>query len=478
MIYFLIYTRGNRKDFDRWSEAGNYGWSYDEILPYFMKSEKANLGQYSSSPYHNQNGPWSVSFNPMRTPLGEAFVKANKMMGMNEIDYNAHDQMGVSFVQANTLRGLRHSAYRAFLEPILDRQNLHIMINTRATKILINPKTKSAYGVEFVRNNKKYRVTAKKEMILSSGVFHSPQLLTLSGIGMKEDLERIKIPLLKQLPVGRNMHDHITFAELTFLTDQPNDINFMTYINSLFQFIRGRGMMTLPAGVEALSFFKTPTNNSRGPDVPDIELVFTPGSVAMDRGFGITRGGRMRRDIYDVVYKPLERYGNNMFLISIMQFHPKSVGHVEIPSADPFDNPKIHQNFFSEPDDVETILHAIKYVLKLVKTEPFKRIGARLHSIPMPYCSHIRFGTDDYWRCVIKIMAFSIQHQVGTNKMGPESDPTAVVSPELKVHGIKKLRVVDVSIIPESRETKFYIFVFSVFKKILLQPRHIQTQFR
>lgn len=415
-----------------------------------MKSEKANLGQLSNSTYHNQDGLWSVSFNPMRTQLGEAFVKANKMMGMDEIDYNAKHQMGVAFVQANTLRGLRHSAYRAFIEPVLDRQNLHIMINTKATKILINPKTKTAYGVEFVRNNKKYRVSAKKEVILSSGVFHSPQLLTLSGIGMKEDLEKIKIPLLKQLPVGRNMHDHITFAELTFLTDQPSDINFISNINMLFEFIQGKGRMTLPAGIEALSFFKTPTNNSRGPDVPDIELVFTPGSVSMDRGFGITRGGRMRRDIYDVVYKPLEAFRNNMFLISIMQLHPKSVGHVEIPSANPFDHPKIHPNFFTEPDDVETILHAIKYVLKLIETEPFKKVGARLHSIPMPYCAHIRFGTDDYWRCAIKIMAFTINHQAGTNKMGPQSDPSAVVSPELKVHGIKKLRVVDVSIIPES----------------------------
>lgn len=421
MIYFLIHTRGNKRDFDRWAEAGNYGWSYDEVLPYFIKSEKANLGQLGDSPYHNRNGPWSVAFNSMKTHLADAFVQANEMMGMNEVDYNARDQMGVSYVQANTLRGRRHSAYRAFIEPILHRSNLHIMINTKATKILIDPGTKVAYGVEFVRADKKYRVTAKREVILSSGTFHSPQLLSLSGVGLEKDLRRIGVPLIKELPVGRNMHDHLTFSELTFVTNKTSDVGFMTYVNSIFEFMQGKGLMTLPAGVEALSFIKTPTNNTRGPGVPDLELVFTPGSIHADRGFGITAGGRMRREIYNKVYKPLEGTKVDTFLIALMLFHPKSIGRIEIPDRNPFTNPKIHANYFNKPDDIETILHGIKYVLKLVEMEPFKSMGARLHSIPLPNCAYLGFATDDYWRCVIRIMAFSIQHQVGTCKMGPES---------------------------------------------------------
>ncbi|KAL7042669.1 hypothetical protein ACKWTF_001241 [Chironomus riparius] len=450
VINFMMHTRGNPRDFDRWEEAGNYGWSYNEVLPYFMKSEKASIGKYSYSPFHNKNGPWSVSFNKDRTPFVEAFMVANKMMGMQEVDYNSDQNMGVSYVQSNVLNGQRHSAYKAFLEPILHRPNLHILVNTRVTKILIDPTTKNAYGVRFRRNDKNFNVLARREVILSSGTFHTPQLLTLSGIGKKESLEQLGIPVIKDLPVGDNMHDHVALAELTFVTNKTLNFPFMTYLNNFFQFFSGRGLMTLPSGVEGFSFIKVPTNNSFGPNVPDIELIFIPGGIHFDRGFGIVNGGRMQREIYDRVYKPMEGTKKDIFMISLMMFHPKSTGRVRIPSANPLDDPKIYENLLDDPEDVETILYGIKYVLKLIQQEPFQRFGTRLHSIPLPQCAYLHFASDNYWRCVIRMMAFSIQHQVGTSKMGPITDPTAVVDPELKVHGVSRLRVVDTSIVPES----------------------------
>lgn len=450
VINFLMHTRGSPKDFDRWAEAGNYGWSFKEVLPYFMKSERANLGKYSNSPFHNRNGPWAVSMNSKRTEYAQAFVKANKLMGLEEIDYNSDRNLGVSYVQSNIVNGQRHSAYKAFIEPVLERPNLHILVNTRVTKVLIDPSTKNAYGVKFTRDGNNYHVLAKREVILAAGTFHTPQLLTLSGIGKKKNLEPLGIPMIKDLPVGDNMHDHLALAELCFVTNKTVDSPFMTYINSFFQYFSGRGYIAFPSGVEAFSFIKAPTNNSFGPTVPDVELVFTPGGVHMDRGFGIVNGGRMAREIYNSVYKPMEGIRKDIFLISLMLFHPKSTGRVKIPSANPFDDPKIYENLLDNPEDVETLLYGIKYVLELIKQEPFQRYGARLHTIPLPQCAHIHFASDNYWRCVIRSMAFSIQHQVGTAKMGPFSDPTAVVDPELKVHGISRLRVVDTSIVPES----------------------------
>lgn len=445
-----MHTRGNPRDFDRWAEAGNYGWSFKEVLPYFMKSERANIGKYTNSPFHNKKGLWGVSMNTERTPFAEAFMDANKMMGLQEVDYNSDRNMGVSYVQSNIINGQRHSAYKAFIEPILRRPNLHILVNTRVTKILIDPTTKNAYGVRIHRNNKNYNVLAKREVILSSGTFHTPQVLTLSGIGKRENLQQLGIPLIKDLNVGENMHDHVAFAELAFVTNKTIDFPFMLYLDNFFKYFSGRGLMTFPSGVEAFSFIKVPTSNSFGPSVPDIELIFTPGGVHLDRGFGIINGGRMQREIYNSVYKPMERMRNDIFLISLMLFHPKSTGRVKIPSTNPLDDPIIYENLLDDPEDVESILYGIKYVLELVKQEPFQRFGARLHSIPHPLCAHIHFASDNYWRCVIRHMAFSIQHQVGTAKMGPYTDRTAVVDPQLRVHGVSRLRVVDTSIVPES----------------------------
>jgi choline dehydrogenase-like flavoprotein len=202
--------------------------------------------------------------------------------------------------------------------------------------------------------------------------------------------------------------------------------------------------------VEALSFIKTNVSDNRGPNIPDIELYFVAGGYHSDQGTGIRKGIGISDEVYNVGFKMLEDTSIDTFSVGHMLFHPKSVGYLKVTSSNPFHWPKFYHNFLKHPDDLETMLEGVKYTLKLVESPPFKKVGARLHKVPIPNCTHIRFGSDDYWRCYIRTLSSTLHHQISTNKMGPASDPTAVVSPELKVHGIKKLRVADTSIVPEA----------------------------
>lgn len=394
--------------------------------------------------YHNENGYLCVEYAPYHTKLANAYLEAGRELGYEIVDYNGQDQIGFSYIQLNMDRGARCSAAKAYLDSI-NRPNLDIVTGARVTKVLID-ENKNAYGVEYVKDNAMKKVICKKEVLLSAGTIDSAKLLMLSGIGPRDHLEELGIPVIQDAKVGYNMYEHVGFLGLTFMVNQSVSLLQNKLSNPkvfLEYFLFRNGLMTIPGGAEALAFMRT----KYAPDEkPDLELLFASGSLHSDNGRVLKTALRISDDVYDTVYKPIENE-EAWSVWPIMQ-HPRSVGRLTLRSKNPFEPPKMDPNIFSHPADLEIILEGVKHAINISKTEAFQAYGSRLHDIKLPGCKQFEFATDDYWRCAIKHLPSMMNHEVGTVKMGPRTDTYAVVDEQLRVYGVRKLRVADASIMP------------------------------
>nr|CAI5856113.1 unnamed protein product [Callosobruchus analis] len=225
----MLYVRGNRDDFNRWEALGNPGWGYKDVLPLFKRSEQVHVKVHDEE-YHGRDGYLSVSDPSYASRASHAWVQAAQEAGYPYVDYNGENQIGVSITMVHNFEGRRDHAERGWLRPFRHRKNLVIRKNSLVTKVLINPKTREAYGVEYESLGKKFTVTAKKEVILSSGVMNSPKILMLSGIGPKETLKEFDIPLIKNLPVGKIMYDHLFFPNLMFTVNKPITLTVLPFL--------------------------------------------------------------------------------------------------------------------------------------------------------------------------------------------------------------------------------------------------------
>ncbi|XP_066256764.1 glucose dehydrogenase [FAD, quinone]-like [Euwallacea similis] len=448
ILNFMIYSRGNKEDFNMWEKMGNAGWSYPEVLPYFIKSENCSIYENIDEQFHGRSGYLYVETPQYESPFLERFIKAGKDLGYENVDLNGNSGLGFGKVQATLKNGRRCSASKAFLRPVAHRPNLHISIHSRVTKILIDPIQKWAYGVQFTKDKLKYTILAKKEVILSAGAINSAQLLMLSGVGPKEHLKNLGIEVLADLPVGYNFQDHLAMSAIPIFVNESVTISDLSVQNprDVFNYLaRGKGPFTVPGGAEALAFLKTKYAD-KGDAYPDIELVLGAGALNGDVYGGFRSLLGIPERTFQKIYAPY--IGTPSFSIAVVLLRPESRGRVMLKDSNPWHWPVIYPNYLSEDRDVQTMVEGIKMAISITQSDHFKRYNATPRLLPFPNCEHLVLGSDEYWTCSLRQLATTLGHHVGTCKMGPVEDPSSVVDSQLRVHGIRNLRVVDASIMP------------------------------
>ncbi|PSN57087.1 Glucose dehydrogenase [FAD, quinone] [Blattella germanica] len=445
----MLYIRGNRRDFDQWESLGNPGWGYDDILKYFLKSQDQRNPYLAKNKYHATGGYLTVQDSPWNSPIGIGLLQAGVELGYEHRDINGEKQTGFALFQYTMRRGYRCSSAKAFLRPVRLRKNLHVALWSHATKVLVDKDMKRAFGVEFIRNGKHQVVLAKREVILSAGALGSPHLLMLSGVGPAGHLQEKNIRVVHDSPgVGQNLQDHIAIGGLTFLVDYPITVNLdrVCNLNSALRYaVRGDGPLTSNMGLETVGFISTKYANDTE-DWPDIELMMTSSAASSEGGSLATKAHCLREDFYDEYFGSIK--GKDAFGIFPMLLRPKSKGYMQLRTNDPLDYPIFYHNYLTHPDDINVLREGVKTAIAIGETASMKRFGTRFHNKPVPGCEDFTVFTDDYWDCVLRHYTMTIYHMSGTAKMGPADDPMAVVDPELKVHGLEGLRVIDASIMP------------------------------
>jgi choline dehydrogenase len=406
-----MYVRGNPADYDEWAALGNEGWGWDAVLPYFRRSEHNGRG---ADAFHGGDGPLWVEQLRDPSPLTTAAVEAAVQAGIPRIvDVNGPTQEGVALSEVTQHRGRRWSAADAFLRPARKRPNLTVITGGHATRVLLDGTR--AVGVEYRHDDRLRQATVAKEVILSGGSINSPQLLMLSGIGPRDELDSVGIAATVDLPgVGRNLHDHLALPCIFTVGVHPTLLDAEKPAELVKYLSLRKGMLTSNVG-EAMAFVRT----RDGLDAPDLQLIMAPveyidHGLAAPPGNGITIGGVLLR--------------------------PASRGSITLASADPLAAPVIEAAYLADPSDAAPLVEAVRLARRIASQPALKEL---VDGEMWPGPDAV---TDADIEAFIRQQAFTLYHPVGTCRMGTATD--AVVDPELRVRGVDGLRVVDASVMP------------------------------
>ena len=414
----MIFIRGHRADFDSWKALGNPGWGYDDVLPYFRQMEHF---ERRKDAYRGQGGPLWISDPVVKSPSSFDFIASAARLGHLELeDMNGESQDGVGFMQHTIKNGRRHSAYVAFVKPVLSRPNLTVRTNCLVDRVLFDGKT--AIGVEITERGVRRAISASREVILSGGAINSPQLLMLSGVGPGAELRQHGIPIVLDSPgVGNNLQDHFYIHTGWRATDKSsynsNLAGFRKYWEGFKYLMTHRGYLALGSS-QVAAFVKS----SSAEDRPDLQISFRPmtfqyhlnGSVDVEKQPGMG--------------------------VSVYQLRPKTMGAVTLRSANASDKAVCAPHFLTDPYDISAMISGIRQIRQIMTTEP---IASCVVAEEIPGAG---VQTDDEIYRFMEETGNSAHHQGGTCRMG--KDEKAVVDERLRVRGIERLRVIDASVMP------------------------------
>ncbi|KAI8432965.1 hypothetical protein MSG28_013852 [Choristoneura fumiferana] len=435
-ISHLVVQRGSKLDFDEWVKAGHTNWNWESVLKYFKKAENMldkKLVNGPTSKYHCDKGPFSVkpqSKNKLFVEKNGRLLKGYSELGMHILEDpfvpipNGTGELYLN-IKDDKEHSRRASTAEEYLLPIKDKSNFHILKEAQVIKILTND-NKEAIGVRVATHFGKVNVFADAEVIICAGVFNSAKLLLLSGIGPKKDLKGLGIPLVQDLPVGENLQDHVCVAVV--LSGQSNVLSALDTAVSLTEL----SSFPLP---NVSGFFSSSTGTL---DLQHFTALF--GTLSPLFFYVLTVNYNYNLEVSTSYY--LTDPEKEKIASFAMLNTPKSRGRVTLRSTDPFDSPKIFNNYFSDENDLERMIEAVKKIKELENVPEYSDVGGRFIRPPLPECDDLDYQSHSYWACYVKNMATTIFNPASTCAMG------LVVDDNLKVKGMKKLRVVDDSVIP------------------------------
>lgn len=415
-INAMIYIRGHPNDYDRWADAGNPGWAWSDVLPYFLRAED-NLE--FAGPWHARGGPLSVASLRSPSPWSHRFVEAARNCGIPaNADFNGSQQLGAGLYQVTQAAGRRCSAATAYLRPVRHRPSLTVLTDAHASRLLSHGRR--VYGVEVFKDNTRHRLTARREVILCAGAFGSPQLLLLSGIGPGPQLQALGIEVTADLPgVGQHLQDHIDYT-LNWRRRAAglHGLAVGTVLRmpgELWRYLRHGDGLLASNFAEAGAFLRC----SAGAGPPDLQLHFAP-ALIVDHN---------RRPVF-----------GQGFSIHVCVLQPASRGEVRLASPDPRAAPVIDPRFLDDERDLAMLVAGFRVARRIGATPPLAATAREsLHGLD-------NLDTDDAIAAELRRRADTLYHPVGTCRMGSGAD--AVVDAQLKVHGLAGLRVADASIMP------------------------------